>query len=82
MVTVADSMLVSSASEMVRVESMTEAPSFSVKARVPAASETVGASLTAATVMVDVTAAELESPSLTTQEMVRLAVLGLPEVLL
>ena len=30
----------------------------------------------------DVTAAELESPSLTTQEMVRLAVLGLSEVLL
>ena len=34
MVTVADSMLVSSTSVKERVESMTEAPSFSVKARV------------------------------------------------
>ena len=41
-----------------------------------------GASFTAVTVMVEVTAEELVSPSLTTQEMVRLAVLGLSDVLL
>ena len=42
----------------------------------------VGASLTAATVMVEVAADELAIPSFTTQEMVRLSVLGLSEVLL
>ena len=41
-----------------------------------------GASLTAVTEMVEVTAEESPSPSLTTQEMVRLEVLGFSEVLL
>ena len=41
-----------------------------------------GASLTAVTVMVEVTAEESVSPSFTSQEMVRSAVLGLSEVLL
>ena len=47
MVTVADSMLVSSASVMVRDESMTVAPSPSVKASVLPAPVVTGASLTA-----------------------------------
>ena len=47
---VADAMLVSSSSVMVREDSITEAPSFSVKARVPEAPEISGASF-AATVM-------------------------------
>ena len=83
MVTVADSMFVSSASVMVREESMTVAPSPSVKARVPEASpEMTGASFAAATEMVEVAAEESAVPSLTTQEMVRLEVLGSSEVLL
>ena len=56
MVTVADSMLVSSSSEMEREESMTVAPSPSVKARVPPALPVTGASLTAEMVMVEVMA--------------------------
>ena len=43
---------------------------------------TTGALLIDATVIVEVTAEELSSPSLTIQEMVRSAVLGLLEVLL
>ena len=82
MVTVADSMLVSSASVMVREESMTVAPSPSEKARVPEAPEMTGASFAAATEMVEVAAEESAVPSLTTQEMVRLEVLGSSEVLL
>ena len=78
----ADSMLESSASVMVREESMIVAPLPSVKARVAEAPAMTGASLTAATLMVEVTAEESVSPSLTTQEMERLAVLGLSEVLL
>ena len=46
MVTVADSMLVSSASVMVREESMTVAPSPSVKARVPPVLPMTGAEFT------------------------------------
>ena len=80
--TEADSMLVSSTSVKVRVESMAEAPSFSVKERVSPAPPKEGASLSAAIVIVDVTAAELSEPSLTTHEMVRSAVLGFSEVLL
>ena len=82
MVTVADSMLESSASVMVREESMTVAPSPSVKARVAEAPEMTGASLTAVTVMVEVVADELAIPSFTTQEMVRFEVFGFSEVLL
>ena len=82
MVTVADSMLVSSSSEMEREESMTVAPSPSVKARVPPALLMTGASLTAVMVTVEVTVDEESVPSLTTQEMVRFAVLGFSEVLL
>ena len=43
---------------------------------------TVGASLTAVMVMVEVTVDEESVPSSTTQEMVRFAVLGFSEVLL
>ena len=82
MVTVADSRLVSSTSARVREASMTEAPSPSEKARVPEASEMVGASFAALTEMVEVAAEEFAVPSLTTQEMVRLEVLGSSEVLL
>ena len=46
-VTVADSKLVSSESVLERLESMTEAPSFSEKARVPLAADKTGTSLTA-----------------------------------
>ena len=82
MVTVADSMLESSISVMVREESMTLAPSPSAKARVAEAPEITGASFAAATEMVEVAADELTVPSLTSQEMVRFEVLGFSEVLL
>ena len=78
----ADSMLVSSKSVIVKLSSITVAPPFSVKARVLLAPVVVGASLTAATLMVEVTAEESASPSFTTQEMVRSVVLGLSDVLL
>ena len=82
METVADSRFVSSTSASVSEASMTVAPWPSVKERVPEASEMVGASLAALTEMVEVAAEESAVPSLTTQEMVRLEVLGSSEVLL
>ena len=77
METVADSRFVSSTSVMVREESMTVAPSPSEKARVPPAPEITGASLAAATEMVEVAAEESAVPSLTTQEMVRIGGIGI-----
>ena len=67
-----------------REESMTVAPSPSVKVKSAACtvSRRVGASLTAVMVTVEVTVDEESVPSLTTQEMVRFAVLGFSEVLL
>ena len=82
MVTVADARFVSSTSARVREPSMTVAPWPSVKERVPEAPEMVGASFAALTEMVEVAAEEFAVPSLTTQEMVRLEVLGSSEVLL
>ena len=82
METMAESILVSSSSVMVIDESITESPSFSVKVRLPLASDMTGASLTAMRVMVELVDAEASVPSLITQEMVRSEVLGLSEVLL
>ena len=83
METVADSRFVSSTSASVREASMTVAPWPSVKERVPEAPEMVGASFRGnADGDGGGSGRRTAVPSLTTQEMVRLEVLGSSEVLL